>query len=377
MAFLTVAVGLSALSATVLIYTRRKCDGGNPGLILGVLTVLCAYTFAAGTALLSVIGLFSLAVGDGPLLNQDGWQSNMLGGAITGATVFISVRVLMYEMAAATLNWSLRLETQDDEPLGQKVRAIVWGTVGAATVFAILFQAWMAIGPLDGLWLVPLFAIFAAPLPLYETIILPWLQYFKAPSLTAHNLASVETWLRQVGRNRRVPRFHIRIQQGGLVNAFAIGGLFGHLIVLGEGLVDRMSQTQIKAILAHELAHVLRRDVPRLLLPMAIGSGALYYLTFYYYISPLFALETVRSLVAASALVMLATLVLYILIPGYFMRRMEYRADRLAVDLLGNGDVLADALLRFAEINGENIKQWHWSHPSIENRVKAIRSLTV
>jgi len=376
MPFLTVALSLLAVSLGFLVYVRVRGGGEKLGSRLAFVTVVSAFTFGAGVALLVAVGLAELVLTDRPLFATDSWQLSALGGAIIGAVLFLLVRVAFNEVSLFALNWSLRQRPGMDETALQKLSSCVLGLVGFAFFFAALFVVFHTIGPPSGIWLLPAFVAFATVIPLWETMLSPWLQFLKAPRLTSRNLDEVEQWLADLGRKQGVPRFQIRVQDGDLVNAYAIGGFVQHLVVIGGGLLDGMSSRQVKAILAHELAHVMRRDVPRLLLPMAIVSGTLYYFSFYCCVTPLFRIETVASLLAGSLIVMAATYVLYILIPGFFMRRMEFRTDRLAVDLLDDGEALADALLRLAELNEEDIGQRYWSHPSIRDRVKAIRALS-
>ena len=91
-----------------------------------------------------------------------------------------------------------------------------------------------------------------------------------------------------------------------------------------------------------------------------------------FYVIPLF--DEGRFLVGCTLVVGYAG-VFYLLIPQYFMRRSEYRADELAVKLLGDRQPLIDGLLKFAELNDEDLDLRGGSHPSMNQRIAAIRQV--
>ena len=62
-------------------------------------------------------------------------------------------------------------------------------------------------------------------------------------------------------------------------------------------------------------------------------------------------------------------------LPGFFMRKMEFQADQLAVEMLGDGEQLVDALTKLAELNKLPLDTKSWSHPSMQARIDAIRGL--
>ena len=161
---------------------------------------------------------------------------------------------------------------------------------------------------------------------MYETLILPWFQYARAPTLATEGLPELETWVENMRLEHDLPRFRVRIQNGPFNNAFAIGGLGASLIVVGKGLVDRLSEPHLKAIVAHELAHVARRDVPRLIPPVAIAT-TLFSISLVTVSNPLFATFEVWGFASGALLAGLSYWVLILSIPGFFMRRMEFGAE--------------------------------------------------
>ncbi|MDE0190139.1 MAG: M48 family metalloprotease, partial [Gammaproteobacteria bacterium] len=214
-----------------------------------------------------------------------------------------------------------------------------------------------------------------AILPLYQTFALPWITYLRAPRLTSRNIANVEAWLENLRLERGLPSFHVRIQEGRIANAFATAGLGAHLVVIGGGLLGRMSHPQLCALLAHEVAHVVKRHVPRLVLPLTILGTWLHVLCVISFANPLFDREGPLFVVAGAALAGAFAGLFIIALPGFFMRRMEFQADRLAAEMLGDGELLVDALTKLAELNKQPLDAKSWSHPTMQARIDAIRAL--
>ncbi|MYD98048.1 MAG: M48 family metalloprotease [Gammaproteobacteria bacterium] len=375
MAFLTIALTVLAVASPVVVYVRVKSGGERPGPVLGFVATVGAFAFGGGATLTAVVAPFVLPIIPDPIFASDTWVSRLLAGSAVGAILFLAMRVLFYDLSLAVLDWSLRRPSVNQDSIAEKLRWIAGGTIGFAVIFAFMFLVVDAFGSRSELWLIPLLVLFATAFPLYETMLLPWLKHHRHASSPSKQTQGVQQWLDEVCKGRDIPRFQVRIQEGDLANAFAVGGFVRHLIVIGGGLVKGMTEGQVKAVLAHELAHVIRRDVPKRILPMVIVAGTCYVLFFYYYVGPLYREETVPSVLTGTLFVMLATWVLYVLIPGFFMRRMELQTDRLAVELLEDGELLAEALLRLAELNDHDIRRTSWSHPSTRDRVKAIRRL--
>ena len=375
MAFLTIALTVLAVASPIVVYVRVKSGGENPGPVLGFVANVGAFAFGSGATLTAVVVPFSLPIIPDPIFASDTWVSSLLGGSAAGAILFLALRVLFYDLSLAVLDWSLRRPSVKQDSRAEKLRWIAGGTVGFAALFAAMFLLSDALDSRSELWLIPFFILVATAFPLYETMILPWLKYRRHRSSPLKETQGLQQWLDEICKRRDIPRFQVRIQEGDLANALATAGFFQHLIIVGGGLVKGMTEAQVKAVLAHELAHVIRRDVPKRILPMMIVAGTCYFLAFYHYLLPFYQEETVSSVLTGSLFVVLAIWVLYVLIPGFFMRRMELQTDRLAVELLEDGELLADALLRLAELNDHDVHGTSWSHPSTRDRVKAIRRL--
>lgn len=67
----------------------------------------------------------------------------------------------------------------------------------------------------------------------------------------------------------------------GIINAFAIGsGDTSSVIAISQGLMDRLTPAERRAVLGHELGHVISRDVRRMTFARAFQDGLTWFLVF-------------------------------------------------------------------------------------------------
>jgi heat shock protein HtpX len=141
-----------------------------------------------------------------------------------------------------------------------------------------------------------------------------------------------------------VPRLYLIPSQQ--PNAFATGRSPKHsAVAVTEGLVTLMPREQVRAVLAHELAHVRNRDVLVTTIAAMIGaaiSAIANFLQFQWLFggdddeSPLGLVGTIAAMLIAPIAAMLLQLAI--------SRQREFLADQTAAELLGAGRPLADAL---------------------------------
>ena len=165
-----------------------------------------------------------------------------------------------------------------------------------------------------------------------------------------------------------MPKFHLRVQDGKMINALAMGGLRRYFIVLGRGLVETLSAEHIKAVLAHEIGHVVNRDTTWRAVPLILGSAALHVLYFHFVV---FQQDT---FVAELVCVAIGVPFFWVIFPGIFQRRWEYRADRKAVEIMGDAEVVGQSLVRLYDGLNVHIDAPGWPHPSLRARLRAIGS---
>lgn len=189
----------------------------------------------------------------------------------------------------------------------------------------------------------------------------------------------------------------LQIIDSPVLNAFASGiDQKSYTITLTRGIIDVLSTDELEAVLAHELTHVMNRDV-RLLVISVIFVGIISFLC-----------EAIYRLVAhggarlsdnrkgGGAALLIAMLVLFV---GYFFaivirmaisRSREYLADAGAVELTKNPDALIRALKKISgrsqmpEVPDEVrqmfidnhshgfLSEMFATHPAMEDRIAAL-----
>ncbi len=177
-------------------------------------------------------------------------------------------------------------------------------------------------------------------------------------------------------------------------NAFATGRNPQHsAVAVTQGILQLLSEDELRGVLAHELGHVRNRDILIQSVAATIG-GAITYLAYMLMWfggdddSPL-------GLVASLALVLLAPIAAAI-IQMAISRQREFSADATGADICGNPESLASALLRLEEgakaipmqvnqaaeplyivkpFHGGGIASLFSTHPPIEERVRRLRQM--
>jgi len=169
------------------------------------------------------------------------------------------------------------------------------------------------------------------------------------------------------------------------INAFAIGR---SIIAVNTGMVEAMSEEEIKGILAHEFGHISNGDTKALLLSV-VGNGV-FSLAFLLIKGILSLLEFILKLTGTGAHLIftgikwvfgvVVFIFMYIgqIILSINSRKNEYRADSFAYDI-GNGNNLLEALYLLQKLNmnkkmslNDKLKS---SHPHITDRIQRLENL--
>ncbi len=357
-------ISACVLAALRLKATRTRSNSLDIAAVIGGLVFLASLVAAATTPLLATMDAIAA-------LPIKGWQRGASMGAFLGVTLFLTFRVLFVDVLASLLLWTTRREDEDAQPL----TTVVKDRLIQAAVFAGLFAALYSLIGFDIAWL-PLLALpmFVAALPIYQGQIHPWIEYRKAREISDDELPEIRTWLREACEGREMPRFKIRVRETDLNNAMATAGMFGHLVVLGGGLLKNMEPHELKAILAHEIAHVVNRDMLWLTLISIAGSAC--YITWLTLVEPGPIMESggIRTVVGIGLFIVGAA-ISFLPLPAIVSPRLEFRADRVAATMLGDTRALASALTKMSELTETPMDQRTWTHPSYKARLEALAQL--
>lgn len=241
-------------------------------------------------------------------------------------------------------------------------------------------------GSLWWLWLFGfLTAVQVVMLWLYPALIAPLFNEF-VPLPEGELRARLEALARDAGFRNRGLFVMDASRRSGHSNAY-FTGIFRPRIVLFDTLVERMSVDEAAAVLAHEIGHFKARHVhKRLTLGLCGSLIALWVLSLLAAWPPLFAAFGFEGPSFHAALALFALgggAFTFFLAPlfSWFSRRNEYESDRFSVRLARAPEALKSALVK---LNGENLSnlhphpwysRWHYSHPTLLERLAAIDAL--
>lgn len=202
--------------------------------------------------------------------------------------------------------------------------------------------------------------------------------------------------LRALARQAGIVTPRLGLIERPVANAFTVG--FSQptaQLVLGRGLLQNLTSEQQKAVLAHELAHIVQGDMHGL----TLAQGAVSMVTFL----PARLLSLVGDQLVcrnskpggcyyiALALTQVGWGWLGSLVAGWFSREQEFRADQRAAQLVGHEEMIAtlsclqtDTLPVYlpsilmtwgpAERIGKGIESIRNTHPGLSARLAALRT---
>src|SRR5690349_17287011 len=212
---------------------------------------------------------------------------------------------------------------------------------------------------------------------------------------------STEAWLVDTVR-RQAQAVGIGMPEVGIFdspepNAFATGPNRNNaLVAVSTGLLQRMNQNEVEAVLGHEISHVANGDMVTLTLIQGVLN------TFVIFLSRIIGNIVDRTLFRSEdgrgpayfISVIVSELVLGILasiIVAWFSRYREFRADRGGAQLAGRNNMVAALerlksaheplpaqLAAFGISSGEGprgIQRLFMSHPPLNERIAALNSL--
>ena len=178
------------------------------------------------------------------------------------------------------------------------------------------------------------------------------------------------------------------------MNAFATGASKNKaLVAVSQGLLDKMSQGEIEAVVGHEMSHVANGDMVTLALIQGVVN------TFVVFLSRLVGHIVDRVILKNNQghgigyfiTVMISQIILSVLastIVMYFSRKREFIADTGGADLAGHQNMI-NALKRLGQVEPEalpeqmaafgindkrGIMALFSSHPPIETRISALEA---
>ena len=191
---------------------------------------------------------------------------------------------------------------------------------------------------------------------------------------------------------------------GTLINAAVMGMIWRiRYIMLTDALLENMSQLQVEAVMAHEVAHLRRRHIIWLVVAaaailVALQSLSIILLKLYMHAPPLPGSfgqlqEILVDEILFGRIVVIASMVGWFLIFGWVSRRFERQADTFAVQHLSmqygrqldpslglvvdhhSAATMINALQQLANLNHIPVHRNTWRHGSIRWRQRYLESI--
>lgn len=210
-----------------------------------------------------------------------------------------------------------------------------------------------------------------------------------------------EQWLfntvQRQAQQANIPMPDIAIYHSADVNAFATGATKSNsLVAVSTGLLNNMTEAEAEAVVAHEISHIANGDM----VTMTLLQGVLN--TFVLFLSRIISTAASSSRdengnSSQNALVFWVVDIVLQMVFGviatmiamWFSRYREFRADAGSAQLVGKEKMIAalERLQRIHEpqqlegslaafmINAPQTKELFMSHPPLEKRITALRSL--
>jgi len=210
-----------------------------------------------------------------------------------------------------------------------------------------------------------------------------------------------EQWLfntvQRQAQQANIPMPDIAIYHSADVNAFATGATKSNsLVAVSTGLLNNMTEAEAEAVVAHEISHIANGDM----VTMTLLQGVLN--TFVLFLSRIISTAASSSRdengnSSQNALVFWVVDIVLQMVFGviatmiamWFSRYREFRADAGSAQLVGKEKMIAalERLQRIHEpqqlegslaafmINAPQTKELFRSHPPLEKRIAALRSL--
>jgi heat shock protein HtpX len=221
------------------------------------------------------------------------------------------------------------------------------------------------------------------------------LRMSRAQPLSEEEAPRLHQMVRELSHSAGIPMPRLYMIPQDQPNAFATGRSPKHsAVAVTRGITQLLSESELRGVIAHELAHIRNRDILTTSIAAAVG-GAITYLA--YLLLWFGDDESPLGLIGSFAMVLLAPIAATLIQLG-ISRQREYAADATGARISGSANALADALERLQagaqaipmQVNqaaeplyivkpfsGGGFASLFSTHPPIEERVRRLRELGV
>jgi len=359
-------------------YTLRKARFGLVQSVAGrILVLIVLFTGAAGTldALVSSMGLSAY------------WQ---------GLVFLILVSVLLWVVGLPS---SLYLQFVIEEEFGFNTTSLrtFFGDIAKRAPIALLILAALLGGfhvvlELAGAWWWMWAWAFWVLFQLLMAVLFPLLIAPLFNKFTALPEGALRNRLAALAYRCNFPNQGIFIIDGSRrsrhLNAYFTGIGRVRRIVIFDTLIDSLQESEIEAVLAHEIGHWKSGHMRKRLAVSTLISLILFALIGLmlgwesFFLAFGFNSPSLHALLFCLAFYSGPISSLFAPVFNIWSRKHEYQADRFAAKQMGDARPLKEALLKLGENNLSNLRPhpaysfWRYSHPALSERLAALEAKT-
>ena len=170
-------------------------------------------------------------------------------------------------------------------------------------------------------------------------------------------------------------------------NAFFTG--FGRFrkVVLFDTLVDQLEDSELEAVLAHEIGHFKKKHILKMLIFSAASLLVMFFVLSWLmgqaWFFRAFGFEPASAAPAFLLFGLLAGTITFWFSPitAFWSRRHEYQADHFAAGAMGEATSLIGALRKLSEKNLSNLtphpiySAFYYSHPTLVEREQSLNTV--
>ncbi len=159
-------------------------------------------------------------------------------------------------------------------------------------------------------------------------------------------------------------------------------------IILYDTLLEKMDNSEILSVLAHEAGHWKKRHLLKHLIASELIALIAMYLSFKIFqgdfLIHLFHLKESTFFAKVILVGFIGSIAAFPFTPvfNYFSRRHEIEADRFSYELTGNSQSMVSTLVKLSKDNLSNLHPhplyaaFHYSHPPVLERIRKLREMT-
>ncbi len=251
------------------------------------------------------------------------------------------------------------------------------------------FSAWLLFGKSGVVWAFVMIAVLLLISPRIAPEII--VRMYGARKVHPQYGAPVLRVMEELARRADLPAVpHLYVIPSPVINAFATGVKSGALIVVTQGMLNKLTARELTGVLAHEMSHIRNND----LWIMSLADTMSRFTYFMALMAIAIAMISVPiALFGGPPVPLLSILVLYFaptvssLLQLGLSRAREYDADHIGAELTGDPEGLASALHKIESYQGRILETIFIpgrnmpvpsvlrTHPPTEERIKRLLAM--